>query len=77
MTIRQFLDDLQGTGNKQLAEAMKDATSIWSNDAAKGYAIVALQAAGYTREQISSVLAEMTKAFDELDITEAEKIRNT
>ena len=77
MTIREYLTDLQATGNAALAEEMQNAVHIWDNRAAAGYTTAAMQAAGFSRDQISSVLDELQKAFDEIAIEDAKQIRNT
>ena len=76
MTIRQYLVDLQNTGNAALAEEMQNAVHVWDNGACKGYTIEAMRAAGYTRDQISGVLDELQKAFDEISVDDAAKVKN-
>ena len=76
MTIRQYLADLQNTGNAALAEEMQNAVHVWDNGACKGYTIEAMRAAGYTRDQISDVLDELQKAFDEISVDDAAKVKN-
>lgn len=54
MTIQHYLDSLQelphrSADGRMLADAMRETTHIWSNEACKGYCIAALQAAGYSR----------------------------
>lgn len=76
MTVTDFLKDLRETGNKALEAEMQNTVSIWDNNACKGYCIAALQAAGYTKEQISGVLEELTAAFENIGVDDAAKIRN-
>lgn len=82
MTIQHYLDSLQelphrSADGRTLADAMRETTHIWSNEACKGYCIAALQAAGYSREQITEVLRQLAIAFDDIAIDDAEQIRNT
>ena len=76
MTIREYLDDLQATGNAALAEEMQNAVHVWDNGACKGYTIEAMRAAGFSRDQISGVLDELQKAFDEISVDDAARITN-
>ena len=76
MTIREYLDDLQATGNAALAEEMQNAVNVWSNKACRGYCIAAMGAAGFSRDQISGVLDELQKAFDEISVDDAARITN-
>ena len=77
MTIKEFLAGLQTMGNKELAEEIQNTTSVWNNYACKGYCIAAMQAAGYTREQIEGVLVALTAVFDDISVDDAARIRNT
>lgn len=43
----------------------------WSNDAARGYAIAAGEAAGLTPEQIGRLIDAMETAFDEMTTEDA------
>lgn len=81
MTVAEFeksvtTTDMQSAKNgmKPFADAMKEITHIWSNDACRGYCIAAMKAAGMTEEQINKVLSEMYYVFDEKTISEAEDI---
>lgn len=76
MTVKEFMNGLQAAGNKALAEEMQNAANVWSNDACRGYCIAAMQAAGYTRNQISGVLDELTAAFEGISVDAAERITN-
>lgn len=78
MTIKEYLQDLQGLPHKSkdgqtIADAMAEATSIWSNNACKGYALEAMKAAGLSEEQRAEVLHQMSIAFDDLTVEEAEQ----
>lgn len=82
MTIQNYLDSLQAlphrsADGKTLADAMRETTHIWDNNACKGYCIAAMEAAGYTQEQTAEVLQKMTAAFDDISIDDAARIRNT
>lgn len=82
MTIQNYLDSLQelphrSADGRTIADAMRETTHIWDNNACKGYCITAMQAAGYAREQIAEVLQAMTAAFDDISVDSAAMIRNT
>ena len=77
MTVKEYLNDLQKTGNKALAEEMQSVVSIWNNESCKGYCITAMKATGHSKEQISEVLEALSAAFDEITVEEAEQIKNT
>lgn len=76
MTVKEFLTDLQDTGNEAFAEQMQNTVHVWNNNACRGYCVAALQKAGYTREQIAGVLDELTAAFEEISVDDAARIRN-
>jgi len=76
MTVKEYLTDLQKTGNKALAEEMQSVVSVWSNTACRGYTITAMKATGHSKEQISEVLEALSAAFDEITVEEAEQIKN-
>lgn len=81
MTIQNYLDSLQGLPHRSadgrtLADAMRETAHIWDNNACKGYCIAAMQAEGYTREQIAGVLQAMAAAFDDISVDDAARIRN-
>lgn len=67
MTVSEFLAKFPPSEKAQ----MMDLAEIWSNDAARGYAIAAMEAAGLQREQIIKVLAEFHGAFEDLTLDEA------
>ena len=79
MTIKDYLDGLERSGMKpekegqpSFVDTMKEIVSIWSNDAARGYAIAAAEAAGLTPEQIGKLMGAMGAAFEEMTVEEAE-----
>ena len=76
MTIKEYLNDLQKTGNKALTEEMQSVVSVWSNTACRGYTSTAMKATGHSKEQISEVLEALSAAFDEITVEEAEQIKN-
>ena len=78
MTIKDYLDGLERSGMKpekegqpSFVDTMKEIVSIWSNDAARGYAIAAAEAAGLTPEQIGRLIDAMKAAFDEMTTDDA------
>lgn len=80
MTISEFLNkarELDGSlKNKDgvlYSEAVAKSTEIWSNNACKGYFVIAARAAGLDRETITSVLSELGDAFDFTTLEEAER----
>lgn len=76
MTINNYLDGLPKMAmndGRTLRETMADSCEIWSNDACKGYAILAMRAAGLKKPQIKKVLQEMRWTFDEVSIEKAEQ----
>lgn len=76
MTVKEFLADIQETGNKAFEAEMQNTVNIWSNEACRGYCIAAMKAAGYTREQIAEVVEELPAAFEDISIDDAARIRN-
>lgn len=82
MTIKEYMKDLEkvhhtDSNGGKLSDRLLEIEHIWSNEAARGYTIAAMQKVGYNREQISEVLSALSAAFDDISIPEAEKIRNT
>lgn len=76
MTINEYLKglpDVKSSNGQPMREVIADAVSIWSNDSCKGYCVLAMQQAGFNREQIESVLMELRLAFDEISVAEAEQ----
>lgn len=77
MTISEYLNglpDMVSNDGTTLKETMLDTVEIWNNDSCKGYAIAAMQQAGFDREQIRAVLSKMRWAFDETTIEQAARI---
>lgn len=83
MTIKDYMEGLKATAKglknengADFVEIMAESVRIWSNNACKGYCIDAMQRAGYSREQISGVMACLRASFDDLTPEEAEQIYN-
>ncbi len=77
MTIKEYLagvPEMKSKDGTSLKDTMADVVSIWSNDACSGYCIDALQHAGYSREQIREVLAELQASFNGISVEEAERL---
>lgn len=80
MTISEYMKSLEtmqnfkGKDGRTLPEAMQDVVSIWSNDAAAGYMIEAMQRAGLSGKDIAAALDQLHGAFDDLTVTEAETV---
>lgn len=79
MTIANYLESIQYAHNMKnisgnsLYDELLSMTSIWSNDACKGYCAMAMQEAGHTKEEISQVLDLMGQIFEEVSTDQAEK----
>lgn len=78
MTIEKYLEKLETIkakpsreGQPSLADMMKRTTSIWDNDAAKGYTLAASEEIGMDAEQITRLLDAMTAIFGEMSVDEA------
>ena len=78
MTIEKYLEKLETIkakpsreGQPSLADMMKRTTSIWDNDAAKGYTLAASEEIGMDAEQITRLLDAMTAIFREMSVDEA------
>ena len=78
MTIEKYLEKLETMkakprreGQPSLADMMKRTTSIWDNDAAKGYALAAAEKIGMDAEQIEKLLDAMTAVFGGMSVDEA------
>ncbi len=81
MTIKDYLDDLQKkcdniktSDGKKLSEAMAECTSVWDNDACRGYLIAAAKRLKMSREKIKSLLNVIEFAFSDYTVDEAAKI---
>lgn len=79
MTVEDYRKSLEKLPHKMadgrtFAEVMADRVDIWSNDAARGYAIRAAELAEVDPETIKKIILKMGRAFDDLTTDEAEKI---
>lgn len=73
MKISEFVKKNEETLPKELAKILNDSESIWSNDACYGYCIVAMQNAGFKRDEIVNLIHYLHSAFEEYTPEEAEK----
>ena len=80
MTVKEFMDKCRSMpltpitpGAPSYAELMETETEIWSNDACRGYAMMAMQDAGLDQQTISKVLHVMHYVFDQVSVAEAEQ----
>lgn len=73
MKILEYIKTQEETLPPNLAKILIGEASIWTNDAAYGYCISAMEAAGYKREEIRDMLHYMHSAFEELTVEEAEQ----
>lgn len=60
------------TDGTSLFDTLIDNMHIWSNDACKGYCVLAMEDAGYNREQIRDVLRQFSDVFDFVSQDQAE-----
>ena len=73
MKIAEYMEKNTNALPAKLADILLQSTSIWSNDACFGYFILAMESAGYDREQIIEVFPHLKEAFEEVSVEEAEK----
>lgn len=77
---RERIADTKSMINKadgsNLFDTLIDNTEIWNNDACKGYCILAMEDAGYNREQIREVLRQFSDVFDFVTQDQAEAAYN-
>lgn len=83
MRIREYKEAIADTKkmiNKatggSLFDELIDNMHIWNNDACKGYCIMAMEDAGYNREQIRDVLRQFPAVFDFVSQDQAEAAYN-
>lgn len=81
MTIKDYLDDLQKlddkfkcSDGKKYSETMAECTSVWDNDACRGYLMTAAKRLKMSREKIVALLDAIDLAFSDLTQDEAAKI---
>lgn len=77
MRVAEFMGRNEVALPKELAELLAHETSIWTNDACRGYQIRAMENAGFDEEHIRSAVRGMHRAFDELTVEEAESLWRT
>lgn len=84
MKISSYIEDLKQCklkpgkpGMPSFMDAMLDSVDIWSNEAAKGYALTAAKRMGMNESQIDELLHQMRLAFDDLTVDEAAQIKNS
>lgn len=73
MKIAEYMEKNTNALPEKLADILLQSTSIWSNDACYGYIIVAMENAGYPREEIIKMFHYLHSAFEEYTVEEAEK----
>lgn len=70
MTVKKYIEE-----NKNLPPALYDMvldnTHIWAKGACYGYALIALSAIGFNREQISEILHHLHNAMEDYSVPEA------
>ena len=85
MTVKEYLDKARKAGERlapvghgqPYAEAIAETMDVWSNEAAYGYVIEAMERAGCRRATISKVLTAMFYSMDTMSVDEAaERYRN-
>lgn len=81
MTIKKYLEDckeLDGKfkfkDGKTYSEVAQETTSVWSNDAVRGYLIAAAKRLKMSHEKINALLGAIGIMFDDYTQDEAEKI---
>ena len=65
------------TSGGSLFDTLIDSAEIWDNDTCKGYCILAMEGAGYSREQIRDVLRQFSNVFDFVSQDQAEAVYNS
>ena len=78
MTIKEYLRGVEAakmvpaaSGEMSFADAMKEATEIWSNDACMGYFLRTAQIAELDQDTTRMVMGAYRAAFDEISVDEA------
>ena len=82
MTVEDYRKSLEKLPHKtpdgrSIAEVMADSVEIWSNDAARGYAIIAAELAGVDPATVKEIIRNMRRVFDDMTIDEAEEVYHT
>ena len=80
MTIKEFIDQFKALDDKfnnqdgeKLSEIIAESTSVWNNDAAKGYLLFAAKALKINDKKVNALLSEMEYTFEIMTVEEAEK----
>lgn len=73
MKVSEYIQKNKENVPAELAEILLQETSIWKNEACYGYVIVAMENAGYSREDINKLFNYLHSAFEEYTVEEAEK----
>lgn len=60
MTIKQFKSAF---ADSEMADFALDVIDVWSNDAVKGYLLIACKAQGMAEEQIEGLMGSLDAAF--------------
>ena len=79
MTVEDYRKSLEKLPHKtpdgrSLAEVMTDTVDIWSNDAARGYAIIAAELAGVDPATVGEIVKKMRRVFDDMTVDEAAEV---
>ena len=81
MTIKEFIESYQSMDDKykspngsKLSETMAKCTSVWSNDACRGYLIATAKCLNMSVKDIKALLKAVNEQFSYYSIVEAEKI---
>lgn len=81
MTIKDYMDDLRKLDDKyktsdgeKFSKSMAACTSVWDNDACRGYLIAAAKRLKISREKILSLLGTIDVAFSDYTVDAAAKI---
>lgn len=73
MKVAEYIQKNNENVPAKLAEMLLQETSIWSNDACYGYMIIAMENAGYSRDEIIKLSRYLHSAFEEYLVEEAEQ----
>lgn len=72
MTVKNYIEK-----NKVLPDGLQDTlleqTSIWTNEACRGYVIKALERMEKPKDEIEMVISSLNAVFDDFSVEEAEK----
>lgn len=68
MTIKEFKSAF---ADPEMADFALDVIDIWSNDAVKGYLLIACKAQGMAEEQIEGLMCSLDAAFASTTVDDA------